>query len=122
MNGRRLAAWVLGSQAALVCLWWGMLAVAPATRAWFEPPGRPEVLLAFWLPDALLICASSVVAAVAAARESPRAAAAAWVALGGLAYATLYCVGLAIHAGGPWLPVITMAPACVITAYCAATL
>ncbi len=99
-----------------------MLVVAPATRTWFEPPNRPEVLLAFWLPDALLICGGSIVASLAAARGSHRAAAAAWVTLGGLAYATLYCVGLVIHAHGPWLPVITMAPACAVTAYCAARL
>ena len=122
MKGRPLAAWYLGAQAALVCLWWGMLVIAPTTRAWFAPPDRPEVLVAFWLPDALIICGSSIVASLAAARRSRGAAAAAWVALGGLAYATLYCVGLVIHAGGPWLPVITMAPACVVTALCAARL
>lgn len=110
----------LALQAVLVAAWWGLVIVVPSTRAWFEPPGRPEVLTAFWPADGVLLCLGSVVACVGVARRAAWAAASVWVVFGGFAYATLYCIGLVLHAGGPWLPVLVMAPACVATAACAA--
>ncbi len=117
------APWVagyLGIQGFLVALWWGLLLAWPDLRVWFEPSGRPEILDAFWLGDGVLLCVGSLLAAFGVARGAPWAPAVTWIVLGGFAYATLYCAGLVLHAGAPWWPVVTMAPACVATAVCAA--
>jgi hypothetical protein len=51
MNGTDLPTINLYGSSGIVLAWWAMLWQAPATRAWFTPPGWPQsALTAFWLP------------------------------------------------------------------------
>jgi hypothetical protein len=118
MAGRRLFAGYLVVQAAAGVVWWAALLASPTLRSWFElAPGRPEVMDAFLVPDALVVMAGSLLAARAVATGSRRSGAAVAFTLGGLAYATLFILGwlAATGTGAPLLAV--MVPPTVFTAW-----
>ncbi len=95
-----------------VCVWWLMLVAAPETRAPFIPKNTSDVsLLAFWLPDLLLIAAGSIVAAAAIYYRSRYKTAAMWLVTGATSYAALYTIVLSALTDGGWLGVVLMIPA-----------
>lgn len=98
-------------QGIAVLAWWVMLWQLPATRAWFTAPGWPQsTLIAFRLPDLLLLAGGSLAAAWLTLRASPAANAVRWLVAGAMAYGTLYCLGASLETGGAWLSVALMTP------------
>ena len=73
------------------------------------------VLMAFWLPDLVLLSVGSLVAGVCARLESPLLPGALWFVSGTIAYATLYCLAFAMMTNTGWLGVVLMTPAMIIT-------
>lgn len=113
---RRLAAAYLAVQGAAVALWWVLLAVRPGARRLFYPEGAPEeVLLAFWLPDLLLMAAGSGAAAVMVGRRAAASAAVLWAVTGAVTYASLYTLTLSLLMDGGWLGPTLMLPANLLT-------
>lgn len=97
--------WVL--QAGLVAGWWLVLWGMPAARAWFGFGEWPEgVLMAFALPDAVLLVAGS---ALTASTNGRRRLVLAWLVTGGTWYAMLWCLAAASTAGGGWIGTGAMA-------------
>jgi protein-S-isoprenylcysteine O-methyltransferase Ste14 len=70
-------------------------------------------LLAFWLPDLILLAAASFVAAGFCFLESRLTAVALWFVAGAVAYASLYCLAFAFLTDSGWLGVALMFPAMV---------
>lgn len=105
----RLAAGYFLTQAALVPLWWGMLFVAPASRAWFLPaPELDPAFRALLLPDLAVLALGSAITAGLALVSHPMARSAAWLVVGAVAYATAYAVAWTIHVGAPMLSTVLM--------------
>jgi protein-S-isoprenylcysteine O-methyltransferase Ste14 len=108
---RRASAAFFALQGVLVLAWWAMLWQAPATRAWFTPPGWPQsTLTAFWLPDLVLAAGGSLLAAWLSLRGSGAAGPARWLVAGAMAYGTLFCLGASLATDGAWLSVALMVP------------
>lgn len=107
----RYPAIYFGFQACAIVVWWLWMALVPTHRDLFAPPGRPEILLAFWPADLGLIVVGSLFSCYGVSRDRPWRGCAIWFTCGCLAYATVFCVGLCLYASAPWLPVIVMAPA-----------
>jgi hypothetical protein len=99
-----LAVLYLLVQAASVAAWWLLLWLVPSTRAPFVVGADwPEsTLLAFALPDLVVIVVGSVAAAVGLRRHAAWAHPVLWFVAGGVGYATLWCLGgnLATGSGG----------------------
>lgn len=113
---RRLAPHYFAIQGLLVALWWMSLALRPEFRAHFQAPGGTEAfLLAFLLPDLLLLAAGSLATTYGIAFGRRWASSAAWLVAGATAYATLYCLALAAATGGAWLSVVLMVPAAILS-------
>lgn len=113
---RRLATLYLFIQSAVVPGWWIALAVVPGTRPWFFPNGRIEpALLAFVVPDTLVVAAGSFAAAVARRRRLPWAGTACWLVAGAMLYAGVFTIAWATLAQGPWLSPAAMAVAAAAT-------
>lgn len=112
MTLRRLAAPYFALQGALTLLWWAALFLRPPLRAYFQPPGGPEIhLLAFLPPDLLLFAGASLAAAYAFARDAGWRSSAAWLVAGATTYAALYGLALALATGAAWLSAVLMLPA-----------
>jgi protein-S-isoprenylcysteine O-methyltransferase Ste14 len=109
MNTRSLTVSYFGAQSLLVLLWWLTLWLHPPSRLFFLPPGGADVfLLAFWLPDLVLIVAGGLVAGALCRRRSAAAGIALWVVVGSLSYATLYCLALSSFTNSAWISVALM--------------
>lgn len=109
-------------QGLLTLLWWLLLFLNPATRAHFQPPGSPtRDLLAFWLPDLLLVGLGSLAAGYLRARGSRSAPFLLWFVAGGMSYATLYCLALSLGTGAAWAGVVLMVPAMLLSLLFAAS-
>jgi protein-S-isoprenylcysteine O-methyltransferase Ste14 len=103
-------------QGAAVALWWLLLVFFPSTRVYFQIDANSEsALLAFWLPDLLLLALGSLVAGVLCFGGSSLATAAVWFTSGAVCYASLYCLSLAILTGAGWLGVTLMLPAMLLS-------
>lgn len=108
---RRASAAYLALQGMLIVAWWGMLWLAPSTRAAFTPGGWPgSTLLAFALPDLGLAAGGSLATAWLTLRDHRAGGPARWLVAGAMAYGTLYCLGASLAAGGAWLSVALMVP------------
>lgn len=108
----QLAAAYLVLQGALVLGWWALLWLAPETRSWFLPVGWPAaVLLAFALPDLLIVGLGSLLVGWAAPRGAVWTTALGWTVAGGCSYAALWTLNASISGGGAWT-----APACMLPA------
>lgn len=60
-SGTRFAGWYFTCQAVAIVAWWGYLAGVPAGRSLFLPVGASELeLLAFGLPDLLVLVPASL--------------------------------------------------------------
>lgn len=107
---RRNAAIYFALQAIAVTAWWIALYFYPSIRVYYRLGANDEILLAFWMPDLILISAGSLVSAVLLAKGSKLATAAMWLTVGGASYATLYCLSYAMLYDSGWLGVVFMSP------------
>lgn len=99
-------------QALAIAGWWGLLITYPESRRWFAlQTDSLATLWAFWLPDLLLIGPGSFAVAVAIWRRFIYAEHLAWLVTGGVTYATLYTLALAMITDRGWLGVVLMLPA-----------
>jgi protein-S-isoprenylcysteine O-methyltransferase Ste14 len=117
MNTRKLTAPYFVLQSLLVLLWWLALWLHPPSRLYFLPPGGSDVfLLAFGLPDIILIVIGGVVAGALCRRKSASAGIALWLVVGALSYATLYCLALSFFTNSAWISVAMMSAATFLSA------
>lgn len=107
-------------QAALVVLWWLMIAADPSVHAWFSIPGSPAAsLLAFAAPNLVVIAGGSVVAALAIARRSPHRHAIAWLVAGAVSHGAAYSAAVPVLTGSAWIGALLMLPAACASIVCA---
>ncbi|HEX9959844.1 MAG TPA: hypothetical protein VGB00_02860, partial [Pyrinomonadaceae bacterium] len=111
MNIRQHATIYFILQGAAVAAWWLILFFAPSSRVYFRMGDSEETLLAFWLPDLILIAAGSFVAAGFCFFDSRLTAIALWLVAGAVAYAGFYCLAFAFLTDSGWLGVTLMMPA-----------
>ncbi len=98
-------------QAAAILMWWLAIYESAEFRAYFLAEGSPERdLLAFWMPDVLLVGGGSMLTAIGFFLGWAWAFPVAWAVAGGLVYATLYCLALAWMSDSAWLSVVMMTP------------
>jgi protein-S-isoprenylcysteine O-methyltransferase Ste14 len=100
-------------QGAAVFVWWALLLGAPHSRNWFRMGHSDAILLAFWLPDAVLMGAGSLVASALCFWNSKLIPITLWGICGAVCYATLYCLAFAFLTDTGWLGVTFMCPALV---------
>lgn len=116
-SGTRAAPMYFAAQALAIAAWWVALLARPEWREAFRPPGAEDAdLLAFILPDAIVV-ALSLVAAAALWRGHAWGAPLAWGVAGAIGYATAYLVAWATLRDGAWLAVVAMVPAAVLSAF-----
>lgn len=111
MSIRRSATIYFILQGAAVAAWWLLLFFAPDSRAYFRMGDSEATLLAFWLPDLILIAAASFVAAGFCFFDSRFTGITLWFVAGAIAYASLYCLAFAFLTDTGWLGVTLMLPA-----------
>jgi protein-S-isoprenylcysteine O-methyltransferase Ste14 len=115
-SGTKIGGLYFAAQAAAIGAWWLYLAVEPAARELFLPPGAsPVELIAFQLPDLLVAVPASLVAGIALLSNRRWAAAPAWACAGAVDYAFVYCVAWSLLRRGGWLNVVLMAPAALLS-------
>lgn len=115
MSSMKLAGWYFVLQAIAIGGWWLLLAVVPASRAFFLPLDFPEeALLSFLFADGVAALASAR-GGVEVIRGSTRCLPTVWFAAGAMVYAALYCLGALALTGGVWLPSLLMVPAAVFS-------
>jgi hypothetical protein len=97
-----------------IVVWWLALWLHPPLRVHFLFEGAPpSTLFAFLLPDAVVCVALGTAAAVGARRRRPWTRAVLLVTTGGVVYAALYAIALALL-GGRALGAALMAPSLVV--------
>lgn len=117
---RRAVAAFFAAQGAGVLLWWALLFSSHRARDWFQmSPAPDDTLLAFALPDLLILAPASLVGAWLVLRRDGRAPALLWCAAGGAVYAALYSLAFALRADAGWLGVTLMMPSALLSAACA---
>jgi protein-S-isoprenylcysteine O-methyltransferase Ste14 len=115
-SGTRLSGWYFACQGLAVVAWWGYLAAVPAARSSFLPPGASVLeLLAFRLPDLLVLVPASLIASVAILTRRSWALVPAWMSAGATVYAFAYCVAWSSLRDGGWINVAAMAPAALLS-------
>lgn len=103
-------------QAMAVAGWWVLLWVRPEYRAAFTlEPASQVSLLAFGLPDLVLLAGGSAVASLASFRSSTYLMPSLWMVAGAVSYATLYCLFGSVLSDSAWLGVLLMAPAMLLS-------
>ena len=113
---QRRAAAYFGLQAAATTGWWIMLWAWPELRTHFMAPSQTEeMLLAFWLPDLILVVLPSLTASWLIVRGHPAIGRVLWSTTGAVSYAALYCLSLSLQTDGAWLSTILMLPAMLLT-------
>lgn len=113
---QRRAAGYLTLQAMTTTVWWVVLWLRPDLRRHFIAPAQGEAaLLAFWMPDLMLIVLGSLTAAWLAVYGSAALAPVLWLTAGAVSYAALYCLALSIQTDGAWLSTVLMLPAMLLT-------
>lgn len=111
MNLRRTAAIYFALQSIAVAAWWLLLFFVPASRAVFRMGEDSDAaLLAFWLPDLLLLAVGSLAAGAFCFFDSKLIFAAAWFVCGAVSYAALYCLSFAFLTDSGWLGATLMLP------------
>lgn len=105
----RLVSGYLLLQAMSVAAWWIWLCTSKPARERFTFAGWPEEsLLAFAVPDAVLLVFGSALAARAIVQHKAWAPLAAWLVAGAAAYATLFCIAGSVLTGSMWLGTVMM--------------
>lgn len=116
MSIRRTAGGYFLLQGAAVIMWWLLLVFFPSTRRHFQMDAASEsTLLAFWLPDLILLGFGSLVAGILCLGGSSLGPTAVWFTSGAVSYASLYCLALAVRSDVGWLGVTLMLPAMVLS-------
>lgn len=111
MNVRRWASAYFALQGVAIILWWLLLLLYPLSRAYFQMDSASEAtLLAFWLPDLLLLAFGSLVASCFCFRGNSMELVVLWLVCGAISYASLYCLAFALLTNAAWLGVILMLP------------
>ena len=119
-SGTKFPGWFFIVQGLAIAAWWLYLFSYPAHRQVFLPPGASEVdLLAFWLPDLVIVCPVSLAAGLAFLCRSRWSLLLAWAVAGAVNYAFLYCVAWSLLRQGGWTSVLFMAPAASFSAVAA---
>lgn len=96
-------------QAALVASFWLWLWVIPAAQPAFLVEGWPtDTLLAFALPDAVIVVLGSAIAAHTLRSRPATARPVLWLLLGAVGYATLWCLAVTLATGAAWLALLPM--------------
>lgn len=98
-----------------VIVWWLLLIAVPNSRKFFQMGDSEVNLLAFWLPDLLLLAIGSLITGWLIAGNSELKLIAVWFAVGTISYATLYCLSFALMTDTGWLGVTAMFPAMVLS-------
>ena len=112
MKVRHSAGIYFGFQAIAVAVWWGVLLTVPSSRDYFRMSETPDAtLMAFWLPDLVLLAAGSAAAAVLCFSDSRLIPIVLWFVCGAISYTTLYCLAYAFLTDKGWLGVTLMLPA-----------
>jgi len=117
MTGRAISVVYLFAQACGVLLWWCVLWKWPTSRALFKADAAPDsTLLAFCLPDVVILVAGSCASAFAISLRKDWALPALYALAGAAIYAALYSWGLTIATGGDGLlGALLMSPLLVAT-------
>jgi protein-S-isoprenylcysteine O-methyltransferase Ste14 len=118
---RRLAAGYFIIQG-LAALLWCFLLPGLETRRIFRLEESDISLLAFQLPDFLLLGLGSLLAGFLLVRASGAAPFALWMIAGSMSYAMLYTLGFSLLSGYGWTGIALMAPAMVLSLSFAAAL
>lgn len=112
MRINRSAAVYFSIQGTAVFAWWILLIFVPASRRYFQLENNSQIsLMAFWLPDLLLLGIGSIIAAWLCLRDSESKSTALWFIVGAIGYATFYCFSFALLTDSGWLGVTLMSPA-----------
>lgn len=108
-------------QGAAVALWWLLLLTVPASRVYFQMSDDSDAtLLAFWLPDLLILAGGSFAAAYFSLRRDDfYTPAALWFLAGGVVYTNFYNLAFAFLTDKGWLGVSLMMPTLLLTVNCA---
>ncbi|MGK0434866.1 MAG: hypothetical protein ACJA0V_004024 [Planctomycetota bacterium] len=101
---QRVAQGYLLLQAMAIAGWWLWLCTSTAARARFVVAGWPEeTLLAYAVPDSLLLVLGSAIASRGVALGRAWAPLAMWLVVGAAAYGALYCVAASLMTNSMWL-------------------
>ncbi len=112
MNIRQTAGIYFALQSLAVAAWWLTLFFVPDSRAYFRMDnGSDATLLAFWLPDLLLLVVGSTAASAFCFFDSKLISPAAWFVSGAASYAALYCLAFSLLTDSGWLGTTLMLPA-----------
>lgn len=113
MSVRASAAIYFGIQGFAVLAWWWLLIGVPGSRRYFQmsADSPDSVLLAFWLPDLLLMATGSLAASALLFFDSRLTQIALWFVAGATSYAALYCLAFALLTDQGWLGATLMLPA-----------
>jgi hypothetical protein len=96
-------------QALAIAAWWLVLWLVPTARPPFVVGDWPEgTLLAFALPDVLVLVAGSLAAAHGLRAQRPWARPVLWLVAGAVLYATLWCINAVAITGAGWLSAALM--------------
>jgi protein-S-isoprenylcysteine O-methyltransferase Ste14 len=96
-------------QATAIFVWWLCLLTMPSLIFWFHPRDWPaEGLLAFAIPDGVLLMLGSVFCAWAVAKQQNYVSLAVWTLAGVGWYPTLYCLGVSCLTDEAWLATALM--------------
>lgn len=108
---RRNAAVFFAVQAIATAAWWAALGFFAPVREWFRLGDDDTVLLAFLLPDAVCFFAATATTAILCATRNRLAPYAAWMTVGAVSYATLFCLAFSLRTETGWPGVVCMFPA-----------
>jgi hypothetical protein len=110
-----LGAFYLTVQSVGALLWWSILGVEPRARPFFRPGEAPDaVLLAFFLPDAILFIGAALWAARALMRSPKAARLPLALHTGAATYAALYCIAQWLLTGETFWAALFMSPCLVV--------
>ena len=90
MDVRRAVGAYFALQGTGVALWRLLLWIYPASRGYFRMGGSEATLLAFWLPDLVLLTAASLLGSYFCLANNIHAPAALYFVCGASCYATLF--------------------------------
>lgn len=114
MFRKAAVAYLLVQGTALVA-YWAVLALLPAARAPFMPPGSADarVLFAIAIPDGLFYMTTSLAGAYGIARTRNWVGPILWLHAGAALYAALLAIAMFIADTSRWVGVLLMSPALV---------
>ncbi|MFN7928598.1 MAG: isoprenylcysteine carboxylmethyltransferase family protein [Blastocatellia bacterium] len=118
MSNRNAVSLYFVGQGAAILLWWLLLWLVPDARPYFQIGGSETALLAFWLPDLLLLGAGSLLGSYLCYRQHRFALLVLCVVCGAMSYASLYCLAFSLWTDASWLNVVFMVPAMLLSIIC----